>query len=153
MSLLQGRATQSKVYSVEVCYLPSIPTSIAVAKTATFALGVQAGSTLWTLAQSATLSPPYSGSSVSLFNGDMVDSTWTITASKTGSDQSYMAQVSGQITIANPTTTAVQVNTIIDQVVNGPVATVTCPQPAPFQVGFCGLRVWLNRVTCIYVDD
>jgi len=140
---LQGRVKHRLAHKVEFCYSPTI-SEISVSKTAVYSTGMMPGTTSWSFAKSVELAPPYNANRATMFNGDTVDATWTLAALKMGSDVNYQGVVSGTITINNPTPAVITVNSIVDQITNGPAATVTCPVGTPFTVPACSFA------TCQY---
>ncbi len=139
----QGRVKHRLAHKVEFCYAPTI-SEISVAKTAVYSTGMQPGTASWSFAKSVELAQPYTNNRAQMFNGDTVDATWTLAATKMGSDVNFQGMITGTITINNPTPALITVNSIIDQITNGPAATVTCPVGTPFTVPACSFA------TCSY---
>lgn len=133
---MQGRIKHRLATKAEFCYAPTL-SQISVSKTAIYSTGMQPGTASWTFSASAELPPPYKGNRAVMFTGDSVDTTWTLSASKSGTDVNYQGVVSGTISINNPTPAAITVNSIVDQITGGPVATVACPVGTPFTVPQC----------------
>jgi hypothetical protein len=139
----QGRIRHRNANGVEYCYAGN-QGSVAVTKSAVYSTGMKPGTASWTFSKSVELAGPYSSSRVVMFNGDAVDATYTLSARKMGTDVNYQGVVSGTISISNPSGAPVVVNSVTDQIVGGPTATVACPRGVPFTVSPC------STVTCQY---
>ncbi|KAI8465061.1 MAG: hypothetical protein J3K34DRAFT_525684 [Monoraphidium minutum] len=139
----QGRLRHRLATKAEFCYAPTL-SEISISKSAIYATGMQPGTAAWQFSKSVALAGPYASNRAVLINGDAVDATWTISAQKVGTDVTFQGVVSGQISINNPTPALITVSSIIDQITNGPTATVTCPVGTPFTVPACSFA------TCQY---